>query len=188
MNYTQEASFHFDLLDGEEFRPMVGRNDKYLISNKGRVASTLTSNWRLVKTTNRGTGKQVRIKKATSSGYEDVKIDNLLFTYFADYIEEVTGLQSAPLKTPYDTYIVRSNGDILNLKGNSISLLTPYTTNTGHQRVQVQANGTKKVVYFAQAVAEAFIPNENGYNFVMHKDGDKSNNHVNNLLWSKTNS
>ena len=37
--------------------------------------------------------------------------------------------------------------------------------------------------YTHRLVAEQFIPNPNGWRFVTHLDGDKSNNSVDNLLW-----
>lgn len=38
-----------------------------------------------------------------------------------------------------------------------------------------------------RVVAKAFIPNTEGYTFVWHKDKDRSNNHVSNLFWAKSN-
>lgn len=36
-----------------------------------------------------------------------------------------------------------------------------------------------------RAVADAFIPNPNGHKYVGHIDGNKSNNVVSNLFWTK---
>jgi len=38
-------------------------------------------------------------------------------------------------------------------------------------------------VYIHRAVAEAFIPNPQNKRIVSHRDGNKSNNNVNNLYW-----
>lgn len=37
--------------------------------------------------------------------------------------------------------------------------------------------------YVHQLVAQAFIPNPNHYNEIHHKDYNKQNNHLNNLMW-----
>lgn len=53
----------------------------------------------------------------------------------------------------------------------------------GHQVVDIHINGKKRHRYLAVLVAEAFIPNPNGYPEVCHIDGNPYNNRVSNLKW-----
>lgn len=53
----------------------------------------------------------------------------------------------------------------------------------GHQIVDLYINGKRQHRYVAVLVAEAFIPNPNGFPEVRHIDGNPYNNHVSNLEW-----
>lgn len=53
----------------------------------------------------------------------------------------------------------------------------------GYLRVSLCKNGEIKYYSIHRLVAEAFIPNENNYPCVNHKDCNTSNNNVENLEW-----
>ncbi|MFL2104164.1 NUMOD4 motif-containing HNH endonuclease [Mycobacteroides abscessus] len=75
---------------------------------------------------------------------------------------------------------VRSKGFIMNngafRKG---IILKPYPDPKGYLKVDIHRN-IKKV---HRLVAQAFIENSMNKPQVNHKDGDKSNNHIDNLEW-----
>ncbi len=50
----------------------------------------------------------------------------------------------------------------------------------GYRRVRLQG----KTFKVHRLVAEAFIPNPHQLPYVLHKDGDRENNHYTNLEWS----
>ena len=54
------------------------------------------------------------------------------------------------------------------------------------KRVCLWANEKQYFLTFHFIVATAFIPNPHNYKFVIHRDGDNDNNHVDNLKWSPT--
>ena len=57
----------------------------------------------------------------------------------------------------------------------------------GYQTVALWKQGRGYVyLYVHRLVAEAFVPNPNGYKVVNHKDGNKSNNWADNLEWCTT--
>lgn len=67
-------------------------------------------------------------------------------------------------------------------------VLTPTTRRHGYLAVQLYGRGgheTRGMRTYSihRLVAQAFIPNPNGYTEVNHKDECKTNNHVENLEW-----
>lgn len=62
-------------------------------------------------------------------------------------------------------------------------ILTPVRDGELYYRVHLRRNGTNKRISVHRLVAEAFIPNPNGYKYVNHKDEDKTNNRADNLEW-----
>ena len=50
----------------------------------------------------------------------------------------------------------------------------------GYRRVRLRG----KTFKVHRLVAEAFLENPDRLPYVLHQDGDRTNNHVNNLLWS----
>lgn len=81
----------------------------------------------------------------------------------------------------YDHYEVNQYGDIRHKVRQKI--LKPRCNKGGYQYVNFKING--KNINFAvhRIVANAFIPNPNGYTEINHKDYDKTNNCVENLEW-----
>lgn len=58
-----------------------------------------------------------------------------------------------------------------------------YTTKFGYKQIRLCKDGIKTRFYIHRLVAKAFIDNPNNYEFVNHKDENKSNNTVENLEW-----
>ena len=80
-------------------------------------------------------------------------------------------------KTISDNYEVSDSGVVRNIKKNRE--LKPSRNLGGYCFVNIKG----KSVYIHRLVAEMFIPKIDGKSCVNHKDGNKSNNAVENLEW-----
>lgn len=83
---------------------------------------------------------------------------------------------------------VKSVGHIINYKNGrthkwSEHFLTIGTSKKGYKTVALWKNNKEKRLYVHRLVAEAFIPNPGSKPQINHKDGNKANNHVDNLEW-----
>lgn len=83
-------------------------------------------------------------------------------------------------------YEISNKGNVRNFKTNKI--LQPEVSNCGYLRVGMYyvKDGKRYHIHGSvhRLVALAFIPNPDNLPQVNHKDGDKTNNKVNNLEWS----
>lgn len=78
------------------------------------------------------------------------------------------------------TYFVSDDGCIFN---NELKKLKSHPDKDGYLKVRLW-DGTKYKNYFVhRLVAQSFIPNPKNKSQVNHKDGNKTNNNINNLEW-----
>ena len=85
-------------------------------------------------------------------------------------------------------YFVTTSGDLLSTRRKYRDGTTKQKVGgideSGYERTTVKNDFGKKVhIYTHKAVAKAFVPNPNGYTYVLHKDGNKLNNAADNLSW-----
>lgn len=76
----------------------------------------------------------------------------------------------------YSHYFVFSNGAIMNLQG---KVLSPHKNKSGYMSTLI--NGETRDIH--RIIASCFIPNPKNFPQVNHKDGDKTNNNIENLEW-----
>ena len=77
----------------------------------------------------------------------------------------------------FSGYDVRENGEIIGPRGKPLSC---HVSNAGYARVWIR--GKNRSVH--RMVAQTWVENPEGKPCVNHKDGNKLNNHANNLEWT----
>jgi len=83
----------------------------------------------------------------------------------------------------YPSYLVTTDGTVYSTKTDRKRQLVPQSD--GSLKVGLYSKGMK-MEYVHRLVAETFLSDkrEEHHNIVRHKDGNKSNNNVDNLYWS----
>lgn len=92
---------------------------------------------------------------------------------------KIEGELWAPVEGYGGRYIVSSHGRVQSRRG----FLKPGIVTDGYLAVRLSLYGHCKTLTLHRLVAKAFIPNAEGKAQVNHKDGVKTNNHVDNLEW-----
>lgn len=99
-------------------------------------------------------------------------------------------------KLPDDAVQIKNSYDYIDPRGNVYGIERRKGKKTGQPFTKTQStvhgykycginyqNGQRITKRVHKLVAEAFIPNPNSLPIVIHKDNNKKNNNVNNLLW-----
>ena len=110
--------------------------------------------------------------------YIELPSGNFYFKYINNDYEKISNikLKEFVLLKKYPKYLIHRDGRIYNTKTKKI--LKVYTIDRG---CFIKLNG--KNVSLHRLIANQFLPNPQDKIFVKHKDGDKTNNNVNNLEW-----
>ena len=83
-------------------------------------------------------------------------------------------------------YEVSDKGNIksVNYRGTGKSAIRKQSiSKNGYMRVILSDNGKNKTYFVHRLVAAAFIPNPDNFPEIDHIDGDRANNHADNLRW-----
>ena len=80
-------------------------------------------------------------------------------------------------------YKVSNKGRVASSRKGELRLMHPYISQFGYYRVVLKTRPTCKHILVHRLVAEAFIPNPLGLEFINHKDEVRTNNLVENLEW-----
>ena len=81
----------------------------------------------------------------------------------------------------YENYGITSCGKVYNF--DTGKFLSIYKNYKGYYNVKLSKDGIAKEFKLHRLVAEAYIPNPNGYETVDHIDNCKTHNWANNLQW-----
>ena len=83
----------------------------------------------------------------------------------------------------WTTYYISDHGDVYScfLK----DIYKPFVGREGVLQIGFTKRKIRKTIYIHRMVAKLFLPNPNGFYNIRHKDGNKMNNHVDNLEWIK---
>ncbi len=81
----------------------------------------------------------------------------------------------------FSGYTIREDGVVTSRFGRGI---THQISRNGYVRVELWQSGSGKKYLVHRLLAEAFIPNPQGFATVNHIDGDKLNNALSNLEWA----
>jgi hypothetical protein len=95
-------------------------------------------------------------------------------------ISDIEGMEN------YKFYHITINGEVYSNKYTKTRRLKEYWSNSHKSYRVVQLSdgkGNKKSFYIHQLVCKAFLPNHTNSWGVRHKDGDVTNNALNNLEW-----
>ena len=85
----------------------------------------------------------------------------------------------------YNNYWINKEGFVISTKAKTAKVLkaSPTGPKRDYYCVCLYQNQEKHVYKVHRLVAEAFIPNPENKPHINHKDGNKANNHVDNLEW-----
>ena len=83
----------------------------------------------------------------------------------------------------FEGYIISNFGNLISLKNSQTKYLTKRINKKGYVEYKLTRNGKSSYYKAHRLVAKTFIPNPENKPQVNHIDGNKQNNHVDNLEW-----
>ena len=118
--------------------------------------------------------------------YEKAKCTHAaLMKVYPCHLENLDGEFWAGIDNTYkEHYQISTFGRIKSLKKCHEKILKPFVDKDGYLSIALSKDGKVRKFKVHRLVAQAFIPNPDGKPQINHRDGNKMNNHVDNLEWN----
>lgn len=92
-------------------------------------------------------------------------------------------MEQKPINGFKGQYAISASGDVISYRFLKPRVLKTCNNGTGYLYLPLWKKGKQTGKLVHRLVAEAFVPNPLNKKYVNHKDGNKYNNHYNNLEW-----
>ena len=83
----------------------------------------------------------------------------------------------------YDHYYISNDGVVLSIHGKTPKLLKLRKHRKGYLTADLFEAGSRRIIFVHRLVGKAFCEGYSSDKEINHKDGNKTNNHVDNLEW-----
>jgi hypothetical protein len=83
----------------------------------------------------------------------------------------------------FPKYFINEKGELFSNRYGEMKKMKNFITITGYPAVVISIKGKRRHKTIHRLVAETFLPNPNNYTDVDHKDNNRLNCNVNNLIW-----
>lgn len=88
-----------------------------------------------------------------------------------------------PVPNTNDEYYIDDSGVVYSAKYGLLRSMCPKKTYNGYHAIGFRVNGARQYHFVHRLVAQAFIPNPQGHEYVLHKNDIKTDNRACNLYW-----
>ena len=181
MDTLNEQVEQLEISEAEPQKEEIWKNveiegfEEYQISNLGRIYNKNSSK----KDKYSSGGKNGIVDLSNGNKRVGISINTLIKTHFTPISKE----EKWEIIKDFgpQTHSVSNYGNVRNNKKGTLMKL--QTIKDGYQRITLGAGENKKSYLIQRLVAETFIPNPDNLPEVHHKDQNKLNNHVDNLMW-----
>lgn len=104
--------------------------------------------------------------------------------FIIDNIENLEGQQWKFINDTNNQYMISNKGRVKSFKKVNAILMKPYLNQYGYERVDLKQHGSRKSKLVHRLVAQYFLPMPERLGMQLHhKDFNKHNNSVENLIW-----
>lgn len=195
MNYPKQTIYGLLLQEGfsnDEWREIPNKKKTYFISRRGRVVCFCKYRSKNVDPHLRELslkdgrvdlgGERIGIKQLHAQIFGISHYDVIDDVEWKDIVgfEGMYQISNEGQVRSYPKTIIRRNGVKAYIHER---IIKPTHINSGYKIINLHKNGKMRHYLIHRLVAEHFIPNEKGFEFVNHKDENKHNNCAENLEW-----
>ena len=84
----------------------------------------------------------------------------------------------------FDNYFINKDGVVISKRSGKTMILKPFLNEFGYFRIRLYKKKIGITLFVSRLVALTFIKNTMQKPHVAHKDGNRTNNNINNLYWA----